>query len=289
MRRKCVWLMLLTGIAALSVADAFGAAAPPEPSGHYSRVSNFRESWADSEHGWRLGGERSSTSGFPRVEATENAGAKWRVIFRAAPAQEVVRIVRTGMRAGLVEVAEVAGRRTRRLLITLAVGWREVEAYPRWPGGQGRAGPLGLDGVGRGVYYAGRDNGLYRLANWPSLNPRPRLLYRLTKPGWSFVGLEVVPGGVVALLESRDFDRELLVHRYGRTTRTRVPQPQLPTSRTCSTLLFSAAWPVVTIVTERSGPTYVCSKGAGMQQFVVVSPDGGVTWHTGGPDLPPSR
>src|SRR4051812_21210057 len=56
------------------------------------------QSWADTEHGWKAAG--------PGVEATDDGGRHWRVVFRFGPhgADSVVSLVRTSPSAGMVGV-----------------------------------------------------------------------------------------------------------------------------------------------------------------------------------------
>src|SRR5882762_358095 len=54
------------------------------------------QSWADAEHGWKAAG--------PGVEATDDGGRHWRVVFRygAGGAVQVVSLLRTSQTAGIV-------------------------------------------------------------------------------------------------------------------------------------------------------------------------------------------
>jgi hypothetical protein len=171
------------------------------------------QSWADAEHGWKAAG--------PGVEATDDGGRHWRVVFRygAGGAVQVVSLLRTSPTAGIVGL-EYGG------FVTTDAG-RHWYLMADGPGGD-------LFGHGS-LLFGAEDADIVRAVSWPpralrcrgkwfheiagglnAYGPKPRTIclegpgisiptrtvYKLPQPAsdgsWGLFGQTLIPGGLLA-------------------------------------------------------------------------------------------
>jgi outer membrane protein assembly factor BamB len=213
-------------------------------------------SFLDRAHGWV-----ARESG---VYSTDDAGLTWRKIF-AYPA---IRIVRTGLRSGVVETGSPASRChcRARFLWTRDGGrfWRDSGLRATLVAGRGR------------LLYAARGGALHQV-RWPPAATRG--LLGMQRVGGAdhgaIVDLAPVPGGVVGLLSDRvhghgwDGEPRILVHRLGSSRLVSLP----PVDGMVLVHTLMAAWPALTV----RGTDYD-TVTRGVAELTWRSPDGGATW-----------
>jgi hypothetical protein len=203
------------------------------------------QSWADAEHGWKAAG--------PGVEASDDGGRHWRVVFRYGDggAAEVVSLLRTSPTVGLVGL-EYGG------FVTNDAGRHWYLTSENVPGGD-------LFGHGSLLYGVGNAS-IVQAVSWPprtlrcrgkwfhqiagglnAFGPKPRTIclegpgisipartvYTLPQPmvnaDWGLFGQVLIPGGLLASVYDLSAEPHVvplegeLVYRNGVGTLHQVP------------------------------------------------------------------
>jgi hypothetical protein len=266
-------LSITLAVATLAVATgtvslATGASAPPSG-----------ESWADTEHGWRMIGRQNMLGAYPAMQATENGGRTWRTIQRQ-PRYGIAEIQRTTSTDGIAFVP----RPRKPVLVTVDNG-RHWQALPLVPRG------FPVQASGRDLFWlTPQGTALRRLSRMRNaLLGRTRTTVAASLPqNWIFEAVQPVPGGAAAIANKSQIDNShldesvfgLVVYRYGRARTFTIVRGTTPLVCPGSVHTFSIEWPVVTIVADEvspdPGPLGSCTFAS--RTITFVSTDGGVTW-----------
>jgi hypothetical protein len=200
------------------------------------------QSWADAEHGWKAAG--------PGVEATDEGGRHWRVVFRYGPAGggAVVSLLRTSATAGIVDyeygefVTNDAGRHWYLVAngpggtvlghgsLLFATGDEQIGQAVHWPPRALRCRGKWFHQVAGGLSdYGPKPRNI--CLEGPGISIPMRTVYKLPahEGSWAIFAQALVPGGVLGAVYDVSaephvvtFEAEL-VYRNGRGTLHDVP------------------------------------------------------------------
>jgi hypothetical protein len=275
---------LLAFAAGAAAASAVAASAPPDLRDTSRGKTPFVESWADTQHGWRLAGRPDLARFYPAVEATDDGGRTWRrVLTRRDGIARIGRVSPTTGYAWAGRSPHGALVPSGTVLVTSDGGrrWRALRISPR---------PQLVEASGNDLYFVSGHRGggtprdVWRLATALSGRPVRMLVGTLL----TIVSLQPVPGGIAALGLGAPAGSpfSVLVSRLGRTRVVSVPAAPGPNREPCNPVVFAVEWPVITIVAKQSFTPHGNPCESGMSRSLAwVSTDAGGSWWIGGPNL----
>ena len=253
-------------------------------------------SWSDHLHGWIVT-TTTNRAGleYPRIASTDNGGKSWATIYRSPFPGTLRAILRTSPSVGLAALSVLVNHRevtSNRMIATFNNGksWQRLPGRDYWEY---------MNGSGHDLFVAGNPDRsstnpttLYRVTNWPSLNPQLYAQATVAADFYAFDGpdLRLVPGGVAALelADNSALPFALLVDHNGATRLSRPPSVDDTSATLCGIPSFAIDWPSVTIVTDWAllRPQGQASCVAPLKPVVYLSGDAGRTWRVIG--APPS-
>jgi len=268
--------LALSGIVLVSGATGDTAPTYPNPA---TTAQPFRESWADTLHGWRLVGQRSVSGGWRSAQSTENGGRTWHPILSVGRSFEIGLISRVSSNDGFAFVGSKVRTRRNRFLVTTDNGgrWKTLPfTFAGFP----------IEMSGRDLYWVrpGQSHNLFRAPNALSGHTRKTVVATLPA-NIDFDALQAIPGGIAALAQggpdtAGEFSTRVLLYRYGKARTFVIVHSRQPIVCKADIIAFSANWPVLTIGVRQAtrDATGELQCNTNWHNAVFVSRDGGKTW-----------